>query len=237
VDKPGDAITQHLRVVAHERACRAKDAGLAQRVDAVKRFQHARFQESYAHLLRQPRYRDAALFFLEDLYGPADFGERDRQFERVVPGLIRMFSHDIVGTICQLAELHALSEELDTAMARQLVDLPLRWPGYARAGARPVACQARARQIELLHSIGRALDRYTRSSLLRHSLKLLRGPAQLAGIGALHAFLERGFDTFGAMKGAKEFLREIVDQETRLAQTLFDIDPATMPDGYPGELP
>ncbi len=62
--------------------------------------------------------RDAARFFLDDLYGPEDFTRRDEQFARVVPGLVRLFPQEIVGTVISLGELHALSEQFDTAMAR-----------------------------------------------------------------------------------------------------------------------
>jgi hypothetical protein len=37
-------------------------------------------------------------------------------------------------------------------------------------------------------------------------LKLMRGPAHLAGLGELHEFLERGFNAFRGMGSASEFL-------------------------------
>lgn len=233
----GDRIIQHLRTVAFERLRRSADPELARRVDAVKRFQHARFQQSYAKLLADPRYGRAALFFLDDLYGPRDFADRDRQFERVVPALVRLFSRDIVTTVGELAELHALSETLDSTMASLLDALPLHWPGYARAWQATGAAPSRYRQIKLLQDIGLALDRYTRKPLLRHSLSLMRKPARLAGIGDLQAFLEKGFDTFAAMQGAATFLNVIVEHETALARRLFEINASAMPDAYPGELP
>ena len=61
----------------------------------------------------------------------------------------------------------------------------------------------RERQIELMMAVGSALDRYTRNPLLRTSLRLMRGPAAAAGLGALQGFLERGFDTFRDMRGAQ----------------------------------
>jgi hypothetical protein len=70
--------------------------------------------------------------------------------------------------------------------------------------------------------VGEALDRHTRSFVLRASLKAMRGPARAAGMGALQTFLEAGFDAFGAMRGAKEFLATIQDRETALAERLFD---------------
>jgi len=72
--------------------------------------------------------------------------------------------------------------------------------------------------------VGRSLDRHTRSRVLRASLKAMRGPARAAGLGALQAFLETGFDAFGAMRGAREFLATIETRETALVERLFQPD-------------
>jgi hypothetical protein len=79
----------------------------------------------------------------------------------------------------------------------------------------------REQQIALMLAVGAALEGYTRNPLLRHSLRLMRGPASAAGLGSLQAFLERGFDTFRAMKGASEFLETIARRERLLAAQLF----------------
>src|SRR4051812_5884506 len=113
-----DDILQALQAVVDERALRAADPALAARTQAVKMFQHARFSQTYADLQEQPRYAAAVRFFLDDLYGPGDFSQRDLQFARVVPALVRLFPRDIVATVHSLARLHALSERLDTAMGR-----------------------------------------------------------------------------------------------------------------------
>ena len=73
-------------------------------------------------------------------------------------------------------------------------------------------------------SVGQALERYTRNRLLRQSLKLMRGPARAAGLGALQSFLEQGFDTFGAMRGATEFLDLVAQRERALARALVEAD-------------
>ena len=70
--------------------------------------------------------------------------------------------------------------------------------------------------------VGEALDRHTRSFVLRASLKAMRGPARAAGMGSLQAFLEDGFEAFGAMRGSQEFLATIHARETALAKRLFD---------------
>ena len=57
--------------------------------------------------------------------------------------------------------------------------------------------------------------------LLRGALHMMRGPAKAAGLPALQAFLEVGFDTFKAMGGAAEFLSTVGLRERALAQALF----------------
>lgn len=188
---------------------------------AVKAVQHARFERSYSDMLADLRYRDAALFFLEDLYGPSDFSARDQQFARVVPALVRLFPEAIVRTVSELGTLHALSERLDTAMARSLGGELVTLDRYAHAWRKVGEPDAREAQVSLMLSVGGALDRYTRSALLRNSLRLMRKPASAAGLGALQGFLERGFDTFRAMRGAEDFLGLIAQRERSLASRLF----------------
>jgi hypothetical protein len=210
-----------LQAVAAERAGRTADPVLAERVAAVKAFQHARFAHTYADLLADRRYAKAATFFLEDLYGPTDFAERDTQFARIVPALVRMFPREIVATVADLAALHALSERLDSALARALQTTAIDGHHYGQAWRTVAEPVAREQQIALMLAVGTALDKYTRNPLLRHSLRLMRSPAKAAGMGALQQFLETGFDTFRAMGGAQEFLRTIAQRERELAARLF----------------
>lgn len=218
---PGDAILLSLQQVQAERAHRESDPVLAAQVAAIKRLQHARFEHSYADLMADPRYAGATRFFLEDLYGPGDFAHRDAQFVRIVPALVRLFPRDIVATVADLAALHALSEQLDSAMARALDDRPVSRTAYSKAWRAVGQPAAREQQIALMLRVGQALDRHTRNPLLRHSLRLMRSPAQAAGLGALQKFLETGFDTFRAMRGADSFLDTIACRERGLAELLF----------------
>lgn len=220
----GDKILFHLRQVALQRGVHAQEPGLAQRVRTLKAWQHERFATTYEDLLRSSRYGPAARFFLDDLYGPHDFTERDGQFARIVPALVRLFPSDIVKTVSELAELHALSEELDTEMASSAAwaqATPLGWESYAAAWRHTARQADREQQIALMLSVGEALDRFTRKPLLRHSLRLMRGPAAAAGLAELQRFLETGFDTFKAMNGAQFLLETIAQRERTLASALF----------------
>jgi hypothetical protein len=230
----GQAILELLRQVEAQRALRAADPALAARVLAVKDYQHARFQHTYADLLAQPRYANATRFFLEELYGPTDFTRRDTQFKRVVPALVRLFPHEVVLTVLTLGQLHALSEELDTAMGRLVPAGALTLPDYVAAWQAVGRPADRRRQIVLMRRVADALDVYTRNPLLRHSLRLMRTPARLAGLPELQAFLEAGFDTFREMRGAEAFLDIVVQREEAVADWLFA---ASVPPAIVGEFP
>jgi len=232
---PAETILAGLAEVERERARRAADPALARCVSALKHVQQQRLRDTYADLLASARYRQAAEFFLEELYGPEDFVQRDAQFARVVPAIVRLFPSEVVATVQALAQLHALSERLDTAMALVLAapsepsdagapaadTAPPDAEAYGRAWRAVGQPAERERQIVLLLQVGQSLDRHTRSRLLRASLHMMRGPARAAGLEALQHFLETGFDAFGAMGGAKEFLQTIAERERALAARLF----------------
>jgi hypothetical protein len=220
------SILKDLAAVNAERQARVGDAGFAARVEAVKRYQQRRFELTYADLLAHPRYAGAANFFLNELYGPSDFTQRDAQFARIVPALVRLFPTEVVGTVQALAALHALSEQLDSRMGKAVTDADIDARQYAQAWQRCGDAPGRERQIALLEQVGHALDALTRNPLLRHSLRLMRGPARAAGMSALHTFLEAGFDTFRGMRGADEFLGLIGSRERALAASLFAARPA-----------
>jgi hypothetical protein len=217
----GELILAHLEQVDDERRQRAADPALSVRVDALKAYQQARFRRTYADLLGDARYGGAAQFFLEELYGPGDFSQRDAQFARIVPALVKLFPEEVVRTVGTLALLHALSERLDTQMARALASMHIDRLAYLRAWQATGDDDGRRAQIRLVVEVGASLDRLTRKPLLRQSLRLMRGPARAAGLGELQAFLERGFDTFGEMKGANGFLQTIAHREERLCDRLF----------------
>jgi hypothetical protein len=229
------AILKDLAAVVAERHLRAGDAAWSARVQAIKRYQQQRFELTYADLLIHPRYAGASNFFLSELYGPLDFTQRDEQFARIVPALVRLFPAEVVGTVQSLAALHALSEQMDSQMGRLVAAGPVNAACYAKAWQQCGDAPGRERQIALLERVGRALDTLTRNALLRHSLRAMRGPARAAGLAALHQFLESGFETFRGMRGADEFVALIGQRERALAAALFSTTPAKA--AQLGELP
>lgn len=224
-----DSVTR----VARLRDTAASTPGLAAAVSEVKRWQARRFSATYADLLHAAPYQAAARFFLEELYSERDYATRDAQFARIASALERLFPAPVVQTAVSLAQLHAQTEALDLAMAQHwlaqasLAGVPRYIAAWRAVGRRP----ERLAQLDTVLMVGHELDRLTRTPGLRLMLKMMRKPANVAGLGALQQFLELGFDTFAAMGrqggGARYFLETVQARENQLFGLLFDAPIAT----------
>jgi hypothetical protein len=218
---PAERLASALLRVIELRRDHRTDPALAERLRAVKRWQSERLRATYADLLATARYRAASEFFLEELYGDKDFEQRDREALRVVNKLARLLPHRAIETLAAGVELDELSEILDARIAR-VIDQPVDEARYAEAYRNTSTRPERGHQIEMVDRIGHALDRLARMPMLAGLLHMMRGPAEAAGLGHLHQFLVRGFDSFRAMHGASEFLETIRTREIELMEKLFD---------------
>jgi hypothetical protein len=215
------------RVVAlRQRVTEQPDLALA--LHTVKHLQAQRFAGTYQDLLGSASYAACANFFLAELYGAKNFAERDAQFARIAGALQRTFPEQVVATAVALAELHQLTEELDLAMA-------LNWPlqaGLPKAQAYVLAWRAVGRrddrlwQLNTVLGIGEELGQLTRKPGLYFLLKMMRKPAQLAGLGSLQTFLESGFEHFAGLARSKGSVRSFLDtvkaREAAWLDRLFD---------------
>ena len=223
-----EVIGQELAAcIAEAQALRAERVGDPEPGDfpRLKEWQAARLAGNYADLLASPRHKPAAEFFLTDLYGPKDFRSRDEELARVVPIMVHVLPARALATLREAVKMDALSESLDNAMVLALRKTgqikSIDWPAYVAAYRACGRRKDRELQIALIDRIGKTLDRLTRMPLIHFSLKLMNGPAHLAGLGDLHSFLQRGFDAFSYMKGADEFLAIVTERETALMNELF----------------
>ena len=212
--------------------------------DALERlgvWQATRMRRTYEDLAGQPRYADAIAFFLSDLYGSADFAQRDADLARVLPILTRMLPARVIETVAEAMELNVLSHELD----RELLSRLPRADGIFTVAEYCVAYRssgdraARSRQIGLIGEVGAGLDAYVEKPFIRSALAMMRRPARVAGLSVLHDFLERGFLAFRKMQGAAEFLATIDRRERALLATILEGNDApfaepVLPAGFAG---
>ncbi len=218
-------ISSRLR---KERAALESNASLAQAITAVKDWQSSRLAKTHADLLESNRYRPAARFFLDDLYGSQDLSARDSEIIRMLPSLVKLLPEAALRTVVEALEMDALSEQLDRELAETLLSLVSASKShfllhqinsyefeqvYRRAYLDMPNSHLRTEQLAMVSKIGSSLNKLVSQPLLGGLLNAMAGPAKLAGLQNVYDFLWRGFSAFKQMKGADEFLRLIVSRE------------------------
>jgi hypothetical protein len=205
-----------------ERARLGAEPGRAVLLARLRDWQRARLARTYADLAALPRYATAVAFFLGELYGGANAAPRDRDLKRAAGALERLLPAKALAVLKQAIALEIATRHLDAALAAQLpADAPLTDAAYAAAYRSSAPRAGREAQLAAILEIGAELDRLVRHASLGVLLRLARGPAHAAGLGALHDFLERGFAAFRTTGGAADFLAVIRERETQLLERLY----------------
>lgn len=223
------ALRAHLAEVTRHREA-AIEQGLGGALATVRHVQIQRFRAFYADLLVDPRHAQATHFFLAELYGAQDYTERDAQFARIAGAVERLFPAKVMTLAVELAEVHALTEELDWRMAHawQALGLPLDGPapalsqGYTACWAQVGRQSDRQHQLDAVLRMGWRLADVVGVTGLRTALRLMRPAARAAGLSALQHVLEEGFDAFKSMGTADTFLGAIATREGAWLDALFD---------------
>ncbi|MBP3974955.1 hypothetical protein J6C21_10165 [Pseudoxanthomonas spadix] len=192
----------------------------------LRQWQAWRVERSFGHFLKDPQRRDAAMFFLSEVYGDHDFSRRDASVARIVPMMQRLLPASVLATLSDAIELDALTHALDLRMAqalealaprRKTLDTELYALAYRQVGHR----RLRQRQIDLIVRVGQGLAQAVRLPGMAMLLRLSRGPARATGLADLQGFLERGFAAFALLGDAAAFLQEIDRHERASARRLF----------------
>ncbi|MEE4330071.1 MAG: hypothetical protein V2J10_04335, partial [Wenzhouxiangella sp.] len=207
------------QVVADE--ITAASAELRGALDDLQHWQRARLDATYADLRADDRHRAACEFFLDELYGGRNVHERDRQLARVVPVMRRFLPTHLLYAVGDAIRLQAVSLEFDVELARILSDRrPIRQPAYAWAYREQGAWRQREEQIELIRELGELLDETVSRPMVHRLIRMMHGPAVVAGFGALQGFLRRGLDAFAEMGDATHFLDTIEGRERRALEAM-----------------
>ncbi len=209
---------------AELRARTLEDAGFGERRGLLRAWQATRLARTHRDLLESRRFRDAAKFFLTDLYGPGDMSRHIEEVRRIVPVMTNVLPDSGLATVAHAMQLNALSESLDGAMVEWLGEKASEITDalYGEAYRAVGRAEDRERQIDLIDLLGQALDKLTHVRFIGTTLRVMRRPAQLAGLGELQAFLERGYAAFGSMRGgAGDFVSIVAARERAISRALF----------------
>jgi len=210
----------------------ANKANMLETILAVQNWQCQRLLISHQEMYQQKRFKPAVEFFVNELYGPKDFSQRDQDIARVVPKMAKLLPEKALSSLASAVHLNALSFELDFAMARKLQGINIDRDSYAQAYRDCNNQVLRQQQISYIHTLGGDLADVVRMKGISTLLMLSRKPAKLAGVQSLHEFLEHGFKAFKQLGKVEDFVNPVVNYEQALLTQLFDKSmPNPLPEG------
>ena len=214
----------------------ANQLGVMPIIHQLQQWQCERLLVSHDDLAQQKRYQKAMAFFVEELYGPKDFSQRDADLVRVIPKLAKVLPDKAMNAMDDALSLNALSFDLDMAMAQYLQahfpDESINRDNYALAYRHVGRIEDRTHQIDIISHLGDQLADVIKIRGIGMLISLSRRPAKLAGVLALHEFLQRGFDAFKALGDVQSFIQPVLVREKAIMQTLLSDDLA-LPEDNP----
>lgn len=187
----------------------------------LQAWQTKRLLITHDDLWQSKRFKPAMQFFVDELYGPRDFSERDQELARVVPKMAKLLPETALVSLEAALRLNSLSLELDIALAKQLADNELNRDSYFHSYRDANNQLQRQEQIDLLESLGFDLAQVVKISGISAMLMLSRKPAKVAGVESLHQFLEKGFKSFKKLGKVEDFINPVVSREKRMMLELF----------------
>lgn len=203
---------------------------LRQAMTNIADWQAERLKTTHRDLYQNPGYHTGLEFLLSDLYAPAGMTQRDDNIDRVFPKMVKWLPDHLLDTFGGLVELNLITQQLDLALAEALhrpdreppsLTLPLTLETYCIAFRAAGNRQHRERQIELVATAGRQLDRYVRNRSLGWLLAMTKTPAEMAHLSDLHSFLHRGYTAFRAMDDVDTLIERLVARERKVLEQVM----------------
>ena len=219
-------MIDYLKKLEQLRGLQERDEVFFARLKQLKAWQQQRLARTYRDLAADPRYAPAIKFFLEELYGTGESALRDRDLIRMYPTIKRVLPRFAFETVNKALELDVISEEFDQTLTRALGSAIITEASYSAAFRAAGGEQERLRQVGLMRDVGEQLERVVGKPLIYSTLRMLRGPARVAGLLHMQQFLEKGFTAFRHMNGAGYFLQTVASRETVLIERIFANHPA-----------
>ena len=223
-------IIRHLHGLATMQEI-AEKAGLIDTIKAVQTWQCQRLLITHQDMYQQKRFKPAVAFFINELYGPNDFSQRDQDIARLVPKMSRILPDKALQSLASALHLNKLSFELDYDIAKHIEGQPITRDSYAKAYVDCDNLAARRQQIDFTYMLGKNLADVVKMKGIKTLLFISRKPAKMAGVLALHEFLERGYKAFKHLGNVNDFIPPIINTEQDIMRQLHTPNtPNPLPD-------
>jgi hypothetical protein len=217
-----DSIIGHLQKVSQLHSD-IESEQLKPSLIALQSWQCKRLIATYKTFLSNKKFNSAMTFFIDELYGPKDFSQRDDDIARIVPKMSKILPEKALRSLEKAIHLNSLSLELDYTLITQLKgNSCIDSQRYADAYRNSNNLMEREQQIDFIAALGNDLAEVTNIIGISMLLKMSRKPAQLAGFLSLHEFLENGFNAFKKIGKVEDFINPIVEIERDIMHKLFE---------------
>jgi hypothetical protein len=224
-----EAIFEDLQHTQHMHELIARD-NLTADIRALQTWQTNRLLQTHDDLWQTKRFKPAMQFFIDEIYGPKDFSQRDTEIAGVVSKIAKVLPEKGVESLQNALRLNRLSLELDITLVQKLGNNELNRHSYFDFYRQCDNQSKREEQIQLVENLGLSLAQVVKIRGVSTILMLSRKPAQIAGVKNLHEILERGFHSFKKLGDVHDFIDPIIQRERELMHALFN---ATRPEDNP----
>ena len=230
-----DLLTNMRASMAHHELVEGRQ--LTPLMAYLSAWQSLRLARTHADMLNDPEFSQACRFFLDDIYAPRDFSQRNFDGQRIYDFMNRFLPEATLTPLAMALELNLLTQQLDLALAeimRASLGVTERFD-QRHYDAAYLLCNnyaVRSRQIGLIVEVGRHLDRVRRLPLVSTTLRLARRPATRLGWDEMHVFLESGFMALKSLRRLDLFLERIEQRERAILNRIYGL-----PGGAPADNP
>lgn len=218
-----DKVVTNLRIAKALRIQAKNNPQLLKAKIALKKFQVARLKETHKDLISNRETREAALFFLNEIYSFKDLSKRDQDLEKLLPMLGKVFPENTLEVIANAMVLDALTEQIETKMAEKLSDV-FTEEEYFKVYKEDTNYEERVNQLDLVNKLGNCLCSLVRTPLISTTLKMMAFPAKIANLSEMHDFLNNGFQTFKNTKNPENFIHTLVSKEKIILDNIFEVN-------------
>ena len=203
----------------------ARDSRLREIYQAFINWQLDYLLQYFEDMQARPDQAAAVAFIISDLAG-VEISQRDQEFAKVVPMMVRLLPKNVLASAAAAMRLNASVLENNLAIcqsidAAHLLSGKVREREYAEACRCVTSYEECMELVGLTVELGHELQHAIEIPMIGVTLKAMRGPARLAGIGALQSFLETGFRTFAALENVDQFLSEIEQRMERIFRRIY----------------
>ena len=197
------------------------DPILKQRLNEAQIWLKNRIQDTHQVLFNEPKHQLMAQYFINRLYGGAEFDDLALQIERLLKyahKAEKIIPENAIKTGLKSVGLAVLAMQLDEQVAKQLlkdyaVNQPINDEMMRLTLIKVDQAEVRKQQLNMLDDLGASLDKYMRSFIMHTAFKMCKGAASKYQFELMYSFIGEGFLAMKPMKSAASFIARFTEQE------------------------